>query len=112
MYRKIFIASLLGLGLLTPLALTSSAQAYVYYRRPAVVVRPGPVYPAYGVSRPAVVGVGVYPSVAVYPRYQVMYRYGPAQPWVVTGSYPSLHNAEFAAQGFRARGFQVSVRGY
>jgi hypothetical protein len=81
MFRKILCGGIAMLGLLAPLSYTSSAQA-----RDVVYV-----YPHH------------------HPRYEVIYRPSPFQPWRVYAVFHSPRAAHDAAIALRFQGFQTRV---
>lgn len=112
MFRKIFIASILTLGLAIPFAFASSASAHP--ARSYYGIHRGPVFvPSVTIGfGPVVVSPAPVVVTPTYASYLVQYRPNPGMPWVTAGSYASLAQAQFAAQNLRARGYEAFVRGY
>jgi hypothetical protein len=81
MFRKLLFSSVAALGLLSPLAVTSNADAH-------------PVRHEY----------------RHHAAYRVYYR-DPCRPsWVYAGSFSHRHEAVRFAAGYRSRGMLISVR--
>lgn len=84
MLRKALYASVASLGLLSPLAFTSSASAHGYYHHRHY----------YG---------------CYHGCYHVFYRACCYEPWRCAGEFHSFGRARCVADDYRARGFEVSI---
>jgi hypothetical protein len=85
MFRKLLLASVATLGLLAPLALTTTADAHDY--------RPMPRH-----------------EYRQECEYRVFYRASCERGWTFGGEFHNRARAEHCAEQYRCHGYEVSIR--